>query len=185
VPKIKNAVWALGKNQPYLLIHSSVLSYFVKGRAFQVFDLTKEQLTSFLSAASDLLVRSKSHQNMNNVIRVAVGLCGIRHAAFMTDISLNLLRECLHMPRNSRTMEHIYYHSQFLTGTCNLWESLLKTERVREKSFASILFEAWQFFTNPMARLPQCGKIAEEAMRIFKESDPELFMLLYQHNAFL
>jgi len=109
---------------------------------------------------------------MNDIVRVTLGMWNST-AAFMTDIPLNLLRECLHMPRNARTIEQIYDHSRFMTGTCNFWESLLKTVRVhvvREKSFASTLLKAWQFFTTPMARLPQCAKIAKkEAMAIFND----------------
>ena len=102
-----------------------------------MYDLTKEQISSYLSPFSDLLARSKGYHKMKDVICVAVGMCGIRHAAFMADIPLNLLCERIHLPLDQYSLEHWYNLSRFITGACNLWEMLLKTDRVREKSFVA------------------------------------------------
>ena len=66
--------------------------------------------------------------DMQYNVGMAIGMCGIRHAAFMTNMSLDLHVHISHVSPKKLYREGVWEEvpKRFLQGLCNLWEVLLE-----------------------------------------------------------
>ncbi len=107
-----------------------------------MYDFTEEQIVSFLETADIECHVGVTPEAVWEAVGTALAMCGIRHANFMCNIRPSLL-QCLitlQSHEDPPSAEDSFDRQQFFHGACNIWEALIKSNRLKDDpKFADVL----------------------------------------------
>jgi len=114
------ALRALGMPTHTQQLHTSHFNKTI-GKAFRSLDFTQKQISAFMS-----LALGQGSEELAFPIGTVLGMCGLRHAAFMTDMDPELHDKIFAVEPDDilQTSDEVS-EDIFLQGVCNLWEALL------------------------------------------------------------
>ena len=150
-------------------------SIFYQAGAFRVYDFDEEQIKSFLSFAETHPILESSEDRLDPTLGLCLGMCGIRHAAFMCDIHPTLLGfmfEQMSPGAIEREQERLDFHRGFL----NVIEVLTKADKFQaDPSFAVVIV---RFVTQT---LPEWQRKWPQPTEILHELNLDYLSKLFQN----